>query len=95
MPWTGVGENGFIRHHVWIVNRAAPILVVLAAALLLLFGAYMGAYYLAIKPRVGRLGFDAPSQTLWVEPIYRIEGLDRCFWPAYQVDRQLRPERWQ
>jgi hypothetical protein len=76
------------------MTRPAPFIVGIAAALLLLLAAYMGAYYLAINPLVSRLGFDAPSQTLWVEPTYRIEGLDHCFWPAYQVDRQLRPERW-
>ena len=78
-------------------RNAAPIIVRTLAALLLLFGAYMGSYYVMLSGQatVYRFGDDSYEDFVW--PDFRIDHplIDKFFIPAMAVDRLVRPHRWQ
>ena len=75
----------------------SPILTGIAAgvvAVALLFVAYMSGYCTEmLEHREFNLGFGNPTG---VRPVYRTENLlvEGFFWPANQIDRQLRPRPW-
>ena len=72
------------------MTRPAPIIAGTLAAILLLFGAYMGAYYVLL---VGPIDFGHRSNVL---PVYRssMQGTDTVMWPAHRLDRLIRPDYW-
>ena len=75
------------------MTRPAPIIAAILAALLLLFGAYMGAYYTVLEDRaIVRPHFTATHYI----PVYRFAPnvADDFFAPAHRVDRWIRPRRW-
>ena len=82
----------------WLVPLACVVLVVVA-----LFGGYLGAYYAMLEGDrlVTTFGQRWPP-TWWrydkftVEPIYREDSAFTyaLFWPAHQLDRAFRPNRW-
>jgi hypothetical protein len=71
--------------------------VVLMAMLPLMAGAYVGAYLLLSEPTVS----VAQASDGGLDVVYgdRFGGggqyTEAFFWPLTQLDRQLRPERWQ
>ena len=79
---------------------------IVAATLLLLAGAYVGAYAILSKPvphvvrvrtsRVGGLEGDAVYRTYREEIGGGVGGsyLEAAFWPLTQLDQKLRPDRW-
>ena len=77
------------------MTRPAPIIAGILAALLLLFGAYMGSYYALLSG----IDYEADPQTavVWPVPIYRVNGdaVGDFLWPAHQVDRMIRPADWE
>jgi hypothetical protein len=70
----------------------APIIAGTLAALLLLFGAYMGSYYALLSGQT----FQFSSTTAPVKPQYRgnIEIATKILIPAHQIDRLIRPGYW-
>lgn len=88
-------------------RRTSPIIAVVVVVLLILVGAYMGAYYSMLSGRGVRMsdGFiwplDPPTGSYvpvggTCTPIYRVRGqaVPIIFEPAYQVDRLVRPTYW-
>ena len=61
------------------MTRPAPIIAGTLAALLLLFGAYMGAYYALLEGHFGE---------------YDTLEMRQMFKPAHQLDRLIRPDYW-
>ena len=72
------------------MTRPAPIIAGTLAAILLLFGAYLGAYYAMLK---GSLYFHGVGYSI---PMYRLrsEALEAGFAPAHEIDRLIRPDYW-
>ena len=69
------------------MTRPAPIIATIAAALLLLLGAYMGGYYAMLT------GWGlAPLHS----PLYRVHSahIEAFFVPANKLDRLIRPGYW-
>ena len=83
------------------MTRPTPIIAETLAALLLLFGAYMGAYYAMLKGSRMHLGIAAVpggyvSGPARMDPDYRAQDelLETILWPANQLDRRIRPSYW-
>jgi hypothetical protein len=70
------------------MTRLLPIIAVILASLLLMVGAYMGAYYAMLEPVPTVFG-DPPF-----EPVYTIDGAVNFFSPANNIDRLIRPGYW-
>jgi hypothetical protein len=68
----------------------APLLAIVLAGILMMLGAYMGAYYAMLEERA----FIGPPAQM--RPEYRWQGrsVARFFWPANQLDRIVRPHAW-
>jgi hypothetical protein len=78
------------------MTRTAPIIAASLAALLLLFGAYMGSYYAMLRSAAKDGDSNGrPVGDWW--PVYRIEARPvRYFmWPAHQLDRLIRRDYWE
>jgi hypothetical protein len=71
--------------------RPAPIIAGTLAAIFLLFGAYMGAYYALVS----QIGVGAHGM-VWFAPSYPIESdyINAFFYPAHEIDLWARPEYW-
>lgn len=72
------------------MTRPAPIIAGILAALLLLFGAYMGAYYGMLA------GLEPTGPWSPPGPRYRTshEMVRVILRPAHRLDRKLRPNTW-
>jgi len=68
------------------------------AAAMLLFAAYMGAYYALLDGSVRRFTWAARGLPFArdVIPTYRysVPFIERLLAPANEIDRKLRPEKW-
>lgn len=78
--------------------RKAPIIAGIVAALLLMFGAYMGSYYALLQ---GKQFWqydegDGRGYVYRPRPVYRIKSgvLEASLEPSHQFDRLIRPSYW-
>ena len=76
------------------MTRPAPIIAGTLAALLLLFGAYMGSYYALLGGEFGPREFDWNSDN--VAPLYwwRHPAIEFAFKPAHSLDKLLFQTYW-
>jgi hypothetical protein len=77
------------------MKHEATIAVALAA--LLLPTVYLAAYVGMLRSGESHIGEVIPGTGRYeLLPIYRWENdtVRKFFWPAHQVDRRIRPDRW-
>ena len=70
-----------------------PLIVTILAAILFMFGAYMGTYYVMLEGIYTSGEWrDPQGEYLPLPPTYRVQhpAVEVLFWPAYQVDRRIR-----
>ena len=80
------------------MTRPAPIIAGILAAILLLFGAYMGSYYAMLEgkyytPKTVIAWPDGKQDSPWL-PEYSIDGAASVLAPANRLDRLIRPGYW-
>jgi hypothetical protein len=77
------------------MTRPAPIIAGIVAALLLLFGAYMGAYYVMLWFRMP-VAPDSIIRHEVYDPAYRSNHawVRTALQPANKLDRLIRPGYW-
>jgi hypothetical protein len=79
-------------------RNTVPLIAGTLAALLLLFGAYMGSYYAMVDGYLPEHTSDYRGRfsPFVLRPTYRIgsEAVAVIFWPANQIDRLIRPRVW-
>ena len=81
------------------MTRPAPIIAGTLAVLLLLLGAYMGAYYMLLEPYVTMEYADGSRGPAYYDLNHSNtygpgdQLVDCFFWPAHLIDRRLR-SRW-
>jgi hypothetical protein len=80
------------------MTRLLPLVVGIAAATLLLFASYMGAYYGMLRGRMWMPAPHVPDLVEWrdEQPRYRWQP-EICFplfAPAHELDRKIRPAYW-